>query len=179
MNVNAIPVGDDVPYEINAIIEIPAQSTPVKYEVDKGLGLLRVDRIISTGMRYPYDYGFIPRTLARDGDPLDIIVISPIALAHCALIACRPVGLLNMTDQAGSDEKVIAVPVDRVCPATAHILKLQDIGGAALAQLQFFFEHYKQLEPGKWVTFEGWGDVDDAYKAIMDSIAAFDEHALS
>src|ERR1700677_5038791 len=123
MNFNQIPTGDDVPSEVNAIIEIPAQSVPVKYEADKTLGILRVDRVMSAGIRYPHDYGFIPQTLARDGDPLDIIVISPMPLARLCLIACRPVGLLNMTDQAGPDEKVIAVPVDRVCPATAHILK--------------------------------------------------------
>ena len=176
MNFNQIPTGDDVPSEVNAIIEIPAQSVPVKYEADKTLGILRVDRIMSAGIRYPHDYGFIPQTLARDGDPLDIIVISPMPLARLSLIACRPIGLLNMTDQAGPDEKVIAVPVDRVCPATAHILKLQDIGESVLTQLQFFFQHYKELEPGKWVQFEGWGGVVKAKKAIMDSVNAYTAH---
>lgn len=114
MNFNGIPVGNDPPREVNAIIEIPAQSDPVKYEADKKLGMLRVDRIMSAGMRYPQNYGFIPRTLARDGDPLDIIVFAPFALERLSLIACRPVGLLNMTDQAGPDEKVIAVPIDSV-----------------------------------------------------------------
>lgn len=177
MNFNLVPAGDDVPNQVNAIIEIPAQSTPVKYEADKALGLLRVDRIMSTGMRYPHDYGFIPQTLARDGDPLDIIVISPIPLAYLSLIPCRPIGLFNMTDQAGPDEKVIAVPIDRVCPASAQVLQLQDLGESVLAQIQFFFEHYKALEPGKWVTVQGWGNAEDAKQAIMDSIRAFAEHS--
>ncbi|NMM03249.1 inorganic diphosphatase [Paraburkholderia sp. RP-4-7] len=157
----------------NAIIEIPAQSEPVKYEVDKKLGLLLVDRIMSAGMRYPQNYGFIPRTLARDGDPLDIIVLAPFALERLSLVACRPVGLLIMTDQAGPDEKVIAVPIDAVCPATISIQRLEDMGDYALNQLRFFFEHYKMLEPDKWVTFEGWGDVDEAYDAIRNAVAAF------
>ena len=173
MNINAIPVGDDPPREVNAIIEIPAQSDLVKYEADKKLGMLRVDRIMSAGMRYPQNYGFIPRTLARDGDPLDIIVFAPFALERLSLIACRPVGLLNMTDQAGPDEKVIAVPIDSVCPATKHLRRLNDVGDYWLDQLKFFFEHYKVLEPGKWVKFEGWGDVDEAHEAILNAMKAF------
>ena len=173
MNFNAIPVGNDPPREVNAIIEIPAQSDPVKYEADKKLGMLRVDRIMSAGMRYPQNYGFIPRTLARDGDPLDIIVFAPFALERLSLIACRPVGLLNMTDQAGPDEKVIAVPIDSVCPATKHLRRLNDVGDYWLDQLKFFFEHYKVLEPGKWVKFEGWGDVDEAHEAILNAMKAF------
>jgi Inorganic pyrophosphatase len=175
MDFNAIPAGDNVPHEVNAIIEIPAQSEPVKYEADKKLGVLRIDRIMSAGMRYPQNYGFIPRTLARDGDPLDIIVLAPFALERLSLVACRPVGLLNMTDQAGPDEKVIAVPIDSVCPATMNILRLEDVGDYVLNQLQFFFEHYKVLEPGKWVRFEGWGNVSDACDAIRNSIRAFSE----
>ena len=177
MNFNAIPVGDDPPQEVNAIIEIPAQSDPVKYEADKKLGMLRVDRIMSAGMRYPQNYGFIPRTLARDGDPLDIIVFAPFALERLSLIACRPVGLLNMTDQAGPDEKVIAVPIDSVCPATKHLRRLNDVGDYWLDQLKFFFEHYKVLEPGKWVKFEGWGDVDEAHEAIRNAMTAFPDPA--
>lgn len=173
MNFNGIPVGNDPPREVNAIIEIPAQSDPVKYEADKKLGMLRVDRIMSAGMRYPQNYGFIPRTLARDGDPLDIIVFAPFALERLSLIACRPVGLLNMTDQAGPDEKVIAVPIDSVCPATKHLRRLNDVGDYWLDQLKFFFEHYKVLEPGKWVKFEGWGDVDEAHEAILNAMKAF------
>ena len=173
MNFNGIPVGNDPPREVNTIIEIPAQSDPVKYEADKKLGMLRVDRIMSAGMRYPQNYGFIPRTLARDGDPLDIIVFAPFALERLSLIACRPVGLLNMTDQAGPDEKVIAVPIDSICPATKHLRRLNDVGDYWLDQLKFFFEHYKVLEPGKWVKFEGWGDVDEAHEAILNAMKAF------
>ena len=176
MDFNAIPTGENVPHEVNAIIEIPAQSEPVKYEADKKLGLLRIDRIMSTGMRYPHNYGFIPRTLALDGDPLDIIVLAPFALERLSLIACRPVGLLNMTDQAGPDEKVIAVPIDSVCPATMNIRGLDDVGDYTLNQLQFFFENYKALEPGKWVKFEGWAGVDEAYDAIRQAVAAFSDH---
>ncbi|WP_175685327.1 inorganic diphosphatase [Burkholderia anthina] len=173
MDFNLIPAGAEPPKEVNAVIEIPAQSSPVKYEADKQLGLLRVDRIMSAGLRYPQNYGFIPQTLARDGDPLDIIVIAPFELDRLALVACRPVGLLNMTDQAGPDEKVIAVPIDSVCPATSHIRNLEDVGTYLLNQLQFFFEHYKLLEPGKWVKFEGWGGVEEAERAIDAAIRAY------
>lgn len=173
MNFNVIEAGQNLPHEINAIIEIPAQSSPIKYEAEKHHGVLKVDRIMSGGMRYPQNYGFVPRTLARDGDPLDIIVFTPYPLAQLSLIECRAVGLLNMTDQAGPDEKVIAVPIDRVCPATAHIKKLSDLGQHALAELQFFFEHYKLLEPGKWVHFEGWGDEHAAVQAIESAAEAF------
>ncbi|SDC93890.1 inorganic diphosphatase [Paraburkholderia lycopersici] len=173
MDFNTIPTGDNVPLEVNAIIEIPAQSVPVKYEADKQYGLLKVDRIMSAGMRYPANYGFIPQTLARDGDPLDILVIAPFALERLSMISCRPVGLLNMTDQAGPDEKVIAVPVDNVCPATRKIVELGDVDEYVVNQIQFFFENYKKLEPGKWVRFEGWADVDAAYDAIRSAAAAF------
>lgn len=173
MDFNLIPAGDDVPAEVNAIVEIPAQSEPVKYEADKQFGLLRVDRIMSAGMRYPANYGFIPQTLARDGDPLDIIVIAPFALERLSLIPCRPVGLLNMTDQAGPDEKVIAVPIDRVCPATRAVTELEHVGEYTLDQIQFFFENYKRLEPGKWVRFDGWADIDAAYEAVRCAIAAY------
>lgn len=176
MNFNLIEAGDNLPHEVNAVIEIPAQSVPVKYEAEKRLGLLKVDRIISSGMRYPQNYGFVPRTLARDGDPLDIIVFAPYPLARMSLIACRPIGLLNMTDQAGPDEKVVAVPIDNVCPATAHLRKLTDLGTHALNELEFFFQHYKALEQGKWVRFEGWGDERDAVSAIEAAAEAFVEH---
>lgn len=176
MNLNAIEAGRNLPREINAIIEIPAQSLPVKYEAEKRHGLLKVDRIMSAGMRYPQNYGFVPRTLARDGDPLDIIVFTPYPLAQMSLIECRPIALLNMTDQAGPDEKIIAVPIDSVCPATAHVKELADLGQHALDELQFFFEHYKLLEPGKWVHFEGWGDEHEAIAAIESAAEAFVAH---
>lgn len=173
MNFNDIPAGGNVPLDVNAIIEIPAQSAPVKYEADKQYGLLRVDRIMGAGMRYPQNYGFIPCTLARDGDPLDIIVIAPFPLSSLVLIQCRPVGLLNMTDQAGPDEKVIAVPVDSVCADTRAIRELSDVAAHTLDQIQFFFENYKKLEPEKWVRFEGWADIDAAHEAIRRASAAF------
>jgi inorganic pyrophosphatase len=173
MDFRKIPAGDNVPFEVNAIIEIPAHSEPVKYEANKEYGILKVDRIMSAGMRYPANYGFIPQTLARDGDPLDILVIAPFALERLSMISCRPVGLLNMTDEAGPDEKVIAVPVDTVCSATREIVGLDDVGDFSLNQFRFFFENYKKLEPGKWVQFEGWADVDAAYGAIRDAITAF------
>lgn len=170
---NAIPAGVDVPNDVNAIIEIPAHSVPVKYEADKKFGILKVDRIMSAGMRYPQNYGFIPGTLARDGDPLDIIVIAPFPLEHLALISCRPVALLNMTDQAGPDEKVIAVPVDQVYPPSQHIQTLKDIDEFTLNQIQFFFENYKKLEPGKWVRLDGWEDRDAAIDAITQAVTAY------
>lgn len=173
MDFNAIPAGDDVPAEVNAIIEIPAQSVPVKYEADKKLGLLRVDRVMSAGLRYPQNYGFIPGTLARDGDPLDIVVIAPFPFESLSIVSCRPIGLLDMTDQAGPDEKVIAVPIDSVCAATKAIRTLGDVETVILDQIQFFFEHYKKLEPGKWVEFHGWGDIEAANEAIRNAVAAF------
>ncbi|WP_321969169.1 inorganic diphosphatase [Paraburkholderia tropica] len=179
MNFDLIEPGDDLPYEINAVIEISAQGAPVKYEVDRRYGLLRIDRINCTGMRYPHNYGFVPRTLARDGDPLDIIVLTPFPLMPLSLIACRPVGILNMTDEAGSDDKIIAVPVDRVCRALTHVLTLMDLGQPALDALQFFFEHQKALEPGKWVRFEGWGDEESAVAVLESAAMAFVERASS
>lgn len=175
MDFNGIPTGDEVPREVNAIIEIPAQSFPVKYEADKHLGVLRINRIMSPSLRFPQNYGFIPQTIALDGDPLDIVVIAPYPFQQLSLVACRPVGLLNMTDRAGPDDKVIAVPIDHVCPETTEIRELADVGASVLSQLRFFFEHYKSLETGKWATFEGWGTVRDAENAILDAVQAFSE----
>lgn len=173
MNFDLIEPGDDLPYEINAIIEIAGQAAPVKYEIDRQYGLLRIDRINRTDMRYPHNYGFVPRTLARDGDPLDIIVLTPVPLAPLSLIACRPVGTLNMTDEAGPDDKIIAVPIDRVCQALTHVLTLTDLGQSTLDALQFFFERQKALEPGRWMRFEGWGDEENAVAVLEAAAMAF------
>lgn len=176
MDFQCIPAGSSLPSCVNAVIEIAAQEEPVKYEADKQLGALRVDRIMSAGMRYPHNYGFIPQTLSRDGDPLDILVITPFPIRSMSIIACRPVALMYMSDQAGPDEKVIAVPDDIVCPATVSVRSLEDLGQPMLEQIRFFFEHYKALEPGKWSSFEGWGDTNEAHDVILKAARAYALH---
>ncbi|AJF00194.1 MULTISPECIES: inorganic diphosphatase [Pandoraea] len=177
MDFNSIPAGTSIPDDFNAIIEIPADASPVKYEADKGLNLFRVDRFLSTSMRYPANYGFVPSTLSRDGDPVDVLVVAPYPIQTGALVRCRPIGLMKMTDEAGEDAKVIAVPIDKICAASVGIEVLPDLGEALLSRIEHFFKHYKSLEPGKWVRFEGWGDIDAARKELLEAQAAFKPHA--
>ncbi len=148
--------GKDLPNDINVVIEIPAMSEPVKYEFDKAAKMLVVDRFMSTAMHYPCNYGFIPNTLSEDGDPVDVLVITPIPLRHGCVIRCRPVGMLNMTDEAGVDTKIIAVPHDKLTPVYKHIQDINDVPDTLKQQIKHFFEHYKDLEPGKWVKVESF-----------------------
>ena len=150
----------------NVIIEIPMNADPIKYEVDKETGAIFVDRFMGTAMHYPCNYGYVPRTMAQDGDPVDVLVITPFPLIPGVVVRCRPLGLLKMTDEAGADSKVLAVPDDKVLPIYSHWLKHEDINPQRLQQIQHFFEHYKDLEPGKWVRVDGWGGVDDARQEI-------------
>jgi len=173
MRLEQIPAGYHIPDEINAVIEIPAHSDPIKYELDKSSGAMFVDRFLGTSMVYPCNYGFIPNTLAEDGDPLDVLVLTPLSLPIGVVIRCRPLGLLNMQDDAGQDEKIIAVPVDKVCPAYATMRTLDDIAPSLLQQIKHFFEHYKDLETGKWVKVEGWGDQATARCVISNSVARY------
>ena len=174
MSFERIPSGRDFPAEINVIIEIPKDSEPVKYEVDKESGAIFVDRILSTPMRYPCNYGYVPHTLCGDGDPADVLVVLPLSLIPGSVIRCRPVGVLRMTDEAGSDEKILAVPATKVFNGYAHIEDIGQVSPHWLERIGHFFEHYKDLEKGKWVKLDGWGGAAEAKAILMDSIARFD-----
>lgn len=167
--------GKKVPDEFNVIIEIPAAGAPVKYEVDKETGILMVDRFMSTSMVYPCNYGYIPGTLSDDGDPVDVLVLAPVPLLSGSAICCRTVGVLEMTDESGGDAKLLAVPVDKLTPYYRHIKTAEDVSPELRAMIQHFFEHYKDLESGKWVKIKGWAGLDVARKEIMDSIARYQE----
>ena len=171
MGLDLVDTGRDVPNEINVIIEIPKDAEPVKYEVDKASGAIFVDRILSTPMRYPCNYGYVPHTVCGDGDPADVLVILPLPLVPGSVIRCIPVGVLKMTDEAGGDEKIIAVPTTRLTQRYAHIKTAADLPDITRRQIEHFFSHYKDLEPGKWVKFDGWGEVEEAQRLITEAIA--------
>ena len=179
MGLGLVDAGRDVPNEINVIIEIQKDSEPVKYEVDKASGAMFVDRILSTPMRYPCNYGYIPRTLGGDGDPLDVLVILPLPLVPGSVVRCRPVGMLKMTDEAGSDEKLLAVPVGKIFAGYAHIEDISQVSPHWLERIGHFFEHYKDLEMGKWVRVDGWQNADAARQEILASQARYDAAAPS
>ncbi len=169
MGLGLVDAGRDVPNEINVIIEIQKDSEPVKYEVDKASGAMFVDRILSTPMRYPCNYGYVPRTLGGDGDPVDVLVILPLPLVPGSVVRCRPVGMLKMTDEAGGDEKLLAVPVGKIFAGYAHIEDIHQVSPHWLERIGHFFEHYKDLEKGKWVRIDGWENAAAARQEILDS----------
>jgi len=173
MALDLVPTGKDVPNDVNVIIEIPKDADPVKYEVDKATGAIFVDRILSTPMRYPCNYGYIPHTLCGDGDPADVLVILPLPLVPGSVIRCRPVGVMMMQDEVGSDEKLLAVPVDKVFNGYSHVRDIAEVSKHWLERIGHFFQHYKDLEPGKWVKISGWGDADQARKIVLNSIQRF------
>ena len=173
MGYEAVPAGKDIPNDFNVIIEIPAQSDPVKYEVDKDTQTLWVYFFIGTGMRYPLSYGYIPQTLAGDGDPVDALVLAPFPIMAGAVVRCRPIGMLKMTDEKGADAKLIVAPIDKVCPMTADIKTIDQVPQYIKDNVQHFFEQYKALEKGKWVKIEGWGGLEDAHKEILDGVANY------
>jgi inorganic pyrophosphatase len=173
MNLDRVNSGRDVPNEINVIIEIPAHSDPVKYELDKETGAMFVDRFMSTAMHYPCNYGYVPHTLSRDGDPVDVLVLTPYPLIPGSVIQCRPVGVLKMTDESGDDAKILAVPIDKLCKSYRKVARIQDIPEEALSRISHFFEHYKDLDEGKWVRVEGWADIDEAKREIMESVQMY------
>lgn len=175
MGLDLVPTGRDVPNEINVVIEIPKDAEPVKYEVDKATGAIFVDRILSTPMRYPCNYGYVPHTLCGDGDPVDVLVVLPLPLVPGSVIRCRPVGVLKMTDEAGSDEKILAVPVPKIFAGYGHIEDIGHVSAHWLERIGHFFEHYKDLEKGKWVKIEGWAGAAEAKAIISDSITRFDQ----
>ena len=167
MNLAAIPVGNDAPNDVNVIIEVPVGGEPIKYELDKDAGALIVDRFLYTSMRYPGNYGFVPHTLSDDGDPIDVLVASTRAITPGAVINCRPIGVLVMSDEAGQDEKVIAVPSTHLTRRYESIKSVDDMPQITLDQIAHFFEHYKDLEEGKWVKVERWGDASEAREMIL------------
>jgi len=175
MNLDRVSSGRDVPNEINVIIEIPAHADPVKYEVDKQTGAMFVDRFMGTAMHYPCNYGYVPHTLSADGDPVDVMVVTPTPLISGSVVRCRPVGVLQMTDESGDDAKVLAVPIDQVCRMYRGVSGPADIPPGLLDQIAHFFEHYKDLDEGKWVRVEDWADAEAAKREIMDSVRMYKE----
>jgi inorganic pyrophosphatase len=175
MILDRVTSGDNVPHQINVIVEIPAHSDPVKYEIDKDTGAMFVDRFMSTAMHYPCNYGYIPHTLSDDGDPVDVLVLTPVPLISGSVVSCRPIGVLKMTDESGDDAKVLAVPVDKLCKSFQRVRDFRDVSPNMLEQIAHFFEHYKDLDEGKWVRVEGWAGVAEAEKEIMDSVALFND----
>ena len=171
MRIDAISIGKNPPSEVNVIIEVPVGGEPIKYEMDKDAGTLVVDRFLYTAMRYPGNYGFIPHTLSDDGDPCDVLVANTRAIVPGAVIAVRPVGVLFMEDEAGGDEKIIAVPVSKLTQRYDKVKTHSDLPDITLQQIQHFFEHYKDLEPGKWVKVLRWGGADEARRLIEEGIA--------
>jgi inorganic pyrophosphatase len=173
MSLNRVSSGRNLPDDFNVVIEIPAHGEPIKYEVDKESGAMFVDRFMSTAMHYPCNYGYIPHTLSEDGDPVDVLVITPIPLITGVVVRCRPIGMLKMTDEAGIDAKLLAVPVDKLCGLYKGVNKPEDLQALLLAQISHFFEHYKDLEDGKWVKVEGWGGIDDARAEILAGVERY------
>jgi inorganic pyrophosphatase len=170
MRIEHISIGRDAPREVNVIVEVPVGGEPIKYEMDKKAGTLVVDRFLYTSMRYPGNYGFIPHTLSLDGDPVDVLIANQRGIVPGAVVAVRPVGVLKMQDEAGGDEKIIAVPVPRLTRRYENIHNYTDLPEITRQQIEHFFEHYKDLEKGKWVKVAGWGDFAEAQAMIMEGV---------
>ncbi|MGQ0698714.1 MAG: inorganic diphosphatase [Panacagrimonas sp.] len=173
MSLALVPTGRNVPEDVNVVIEIPMNSEPVKYEVDKESGAIFVDRLLTTPMRYPCNYGYVPHTLCGDGDPIDALVMMPMQLIPGCIINCRPIGMLEMEDESGTDEKLIVVPTDKISRLYSEVETVRALQPLVRDQIAHFFAHYKDLEPGKWVKIKGWHGPQDAKKAILDSIARY------
>ncbi len=173
MRLDALPIGDNPPHEVNVVVEVPVGGEPIKYEMHKPSGALVVDRFLYTSMRYPGNYGFVPHTLSDDGDPCDVIIANHRGLLPGSVIAVRPVGVLKMHDEAGGDEKIVAVPSPRVSRRYEDVHDYTDLPKITCEQIQHFFEHYKDLEGGKWVKVAGWGDAAEARRYISESIARY------
>jgi inorganic pyrophosphatase len=170
LRLDAIAIGRNPPDEVNVVVEVPVGGEPIKYEMDKAAGTLVVDRFLYTAMRYPGNYGFIPHTLSDDGDPCDVLIANQRGIVPGAVIAVRPVGVLRMQDEAGGDEKIIAVPVPRLTRRYEKVHNYLDLPEITLKQIEHFFEHYKDLEAKKWVKVLGWGDADEAKRLIIEAI---------
>lgn len=174
MNVDRVTPGKSIPDDINVIIEIPFHAEPVKYEVDKDTGAMMVDRFMATAMHYPCNYGYIPHTLCDDGDPADVLVVTPVPLITGSVVRCRPIGVLEMTDEAGDDAKLLAVPAQKLTAMYDDVSSYTDLPQLLLDQIAHFFEHYKDLEKGKWVKIEGWKGPQAAREEITDAVARYD-----
>ena len=170
MRLEAIPIGQNPPYDVNVIIEVPIGGEPIKYEMDKEAGTMVVDRFLYTSMRYPGNYGFIPHTLSGDGDPCDVLIANTRAIIPGAVMNVRPVGVLVMEDNAGTDEKIVAVPSSHLTQRYDRIQTYADLPEITLKQIEHFFQHYKDLEPGKWVKILHWGGADEARRLIQEAI---------
>ncbi len=175
MSLMNIKSGRDLPNEINVIIEIPMNGEPVKYEVDKESGALLVDRFMTTAMFYPTNYGYVPQTLSEDGDPVDVLVVTPTPLISGSVVRCRVVGMLKMTDEAGVDAKLLAVPISKLSKMYENVHTYEDLPRPLLMSLEHFFQHYKDLEEGKWVKVEGWEGVDAAHHEILSGVERYQE----
>lgn len=175
MNLDRVSSGDNVPNEINVIIEIPSHSDPVKYELDKKTGAMFVDRFMNTAMHYPCNYGYVPHTLSNDGDPVDVMVLTTYPLIPGSVIKCRPVGVLKMTDESGDDAKILAVPTDKLSRQYRSVQDFRDLPDVMLDQISHFFEHYKDLDEGKWVRIAGWGGADEAKAEILSSVKMYED----
>jgi inorganic pyrophosphatase len=171
VRLDAISTGKNPPHEVNVVIEVPVGGEPIKYEMDKAAGTLVVDRFLYTSMRYPGNYGFIPHTLSEDGDPCDVIVANTRAIVPGAIMSVRPVGVLLMQDEAGGDEKILAVPASKLTQRYDRVQSYTDLPDITIQQIRHFFEHYKDLEPGKWVKVLRWGGPEDAHRLITEAIA--------
>ncbi|WP_406855522.1 inorganic diphosphatase [Alsobacter sp. KACC 23698] len=173
MRIDAVSIGKNPPHEINVIIEVPIGGEPIKYEMDKASGALVVDRFLYTSMRYPGNYGFIPHTLSDDGDPCDVIVANTRAIVPGAVMSVRPVGVLFMEDEAGGDEKIVAVPSPKLTRRYENVQNYTDLPAITIDQIKHFFEHYKDLETNKWVKVVRWGDADEARKLILEGVERY------
>ncbi len=170
MRIDAIPVGTNPPEEVNVIIEVPVGGEPIKYELDKDAGTMFVDRFLYTPMRYPGNYGFIPHTLSEDGDPVDVLVANTRPIVPGAVIACRPIGVLVMQDEAGGDEKIVAVPTTKISRRWEKVKEYTDLPPITVQQIEHFFAHYKDLEGDKWSKIERWGDAAEAKRMIVAAL---------
>jgi len=170
MDISKIKTGENPPWDVNVLIEIPQGAAPVKYEIDKESGAMVVDRFLHTAMYYPCNYGFIPGTLSQDGDPCDVVLVAPSPVVSGCVVRCRPVGVLLMQDEKGVDEKILCVPVDKLHPYYSAVRSYQDLPSILTEQIQHFFEHYKDLEKGKWVKVVDWLGPDDAARMIEEGV---------
>jgi len=177
MRIDAIPVGKNPPEDVNVVVEVAIGGEPIKYEMDKAAGTIFVDRFLYTPMRYPGNYGFIPHTLSEDGDPIDVLIANTRPIVPGAYISVRPVGVLKMEDDGGGDEKIIAVPSPKLTQRYANVKTITDLPQITLEQIQHFFEHYKDLEPGKWVKVLGWGDAAEAKALIVAAMERYRKQA--
>ncbi|MBI4754973.1 MAG: inorganic diphosphatase [Betaproteobacteria bacterium] len=175
MGLSSVPSGKDLPSDFNVVIEIPMHAEPIKYEVDKDSGAIFVDRFMSTAMHYPCNYGYIPHTIAGDGDPVDVLVMCQFALPPGVVVRCRPIGMLRMSDEAGDDAKLLAVPVDKLTPVYRSVESPRDLPHITLHQISHFFEHYKDLEPGKFVKVVGWVGAEEAKGEVMEGVRRFND----